>query len=32
MAGKEASESKEQDNLWASVYKRAVSTMLIHFG
>lgn len=32
MAGREASESKEQGNLWASVCKRAVSTMLIHFG
>lgn len=32
VAGKETSESKEQGNLWASVCKRAVSTMLIHFG
>ena len=32
VAGKEASESEEQGNLWASVCKRAVLTMLIHFG
>lgn len=31
MAGKEAA-VREQSNLWASVCKRAVSTMLIHFG
>lgn len=31
VAGKEAS-VREQSNLWASVCKRAVSTMLIHFG
>lgn len=32
VAGREASGSKEQGDLWASVCKCAVLTMLIHFG